>query len=448
MFDSFLTNVKKGFQRIQENHQLGYTILVAIIIFLAFLFVTMQFASIARDAQDRLINVRIGSIHDTFATFATGDAQTPHALQKHIDAIAANNQTILEFVLVTYTEDEPRIMAALDESRIGESDASYELLYELARSNPDQSYTTESVSGDSRVFETVRALRDTNGVVTSAIRTRQTLSEADRAIDRSIRNSLIFFLVLVSVILLLFFRHARVLDYAVLYKRLKEIDQLKDDFIAMASHELRTPLTAMHWHLGIIAKSKGLTNEEREYVRRTSISAEQLDNLVSDILDVSRIEQGRIKFDYENFNMTQLVEDTIATLGPRAQEKGLELAIEHNNITRVHADRSKARQILVNFIGNAIKYTEAGTVTIHITGERRYINIKISDTGIGMTPEEQKKLFQKFYRVQNEKTKEIRGTGLGIWLSKQLIEAMHGKVTVQSIKGLGTHVTVRLPAGK
>ena len=446
MFDAFFTNIKKGFQRIQENHQLGYTILVAIIIFLAFLFVTVQFASIARDAQDRLINVRIGSIHDTFATFATDALDSPKLLQEDIQAIAANNNTIVEFVLVVFTNDDPHIVAALDESRIGTSDASYEFLYVLAQSNPDQSFTTESVVGDSRGFETVRALRGTDGNINAAIRTRQTLSEADRAIDQSIRNSLIFFLVLVSVIMLLFFRHARVLDYAVLYKRLKEIDQLKDDFIAMASHELRTPLTAMHWHLNIIAQSKGLTDEEREYVRRTTISAEQLDDLVSDILDVSRIEQGRMQFEYENFNVVQLVRNTIETLEPRAQEKGLALSVENAEDIQVHADRSKVRQILINFIGNAVKYTEEGNVTVQITGERKKVSIRVSDTGIGMTPEEQEKLFQKFYRVQNAHTKDIRGTGLGLWLSKQLVEGMHGTVTVQSMKGVGTHVTVQLPA--
>ena len=446
MIQTIIQNIHRGIRRVQDNHQLGYSILVAIFIFIAFCFVTLQFASIARDAQERLINVRVGSIHDTFSVLVGDTLTNPALLQKKVEKISEQNKTIREFIVVRFDEKTPRIIASLDERMVGRSDEVFSFLYTLAGTDTDRSFTIETNAPRERLFQTVRSLTNERGEMVAAIRTAQTLSEADKAINDSMRNSFLFFIVVVILIMLLFFRHARIIDYAVLYRRLKEVDELKDDFIAMASHELRTPLTVIRGYIDFIQKSDHLNEEEQEFAHRINISAEQLDELVSDMLDVSRMEQGRITFDNETFSVNTLTAELVESFKMRAEEKGIDVCMEASGEYTVYADKARTRQVLINLIGNAIKYTERGYVKVELKSHDEQTMIRVSDTGIGMNAQEQAKLFEKFYRVANEKTKEIRGTGLGLWLTKQLVEKMGGEISVESIKGVGTHVIVDMPA--
>lgn len=445
--NNFVTRgLRSGIEKIRNNHQLGYTLLVALVIFASFVFVVIQFTSIARDAQDRLVNVRVGSIHDTFAAFINHTSfSDAEQLSRALTQIAQSNQTIREFVVVAFEENEPIIIAALNPERIGENDTRFNFLYSLARTDTNQSFTVETANEEERLFQTIRAVKGTQDEIVGAIRTTQTLSEADRAINASIRNSLIIFTIIVVVVLLLFFRFAKILDYAVLYTRLKEVDQLKDDFVAMASHELRTPLTVIRGYMEYIRKSEGLNDEEREFARRIDVSTVQLEELVSDILDVSRIEQGRMTFDFEHVDLSDAAKEQAESLRAKAKEKGLTLEFHASEKILICADQGRLRQVLTNIIGNAVKYTKEGSVTVTVAQKGLNAELRVRDTGIGIGAEEQKQLFAKFYRIQNEETKDIRGTGLGLWLTKTIITTMKGEIAVESIEGVGTQFIVTFP---
>lgn len=255
--------------------------------------------------------------------------------------------------------------------------------------------------------------------------------------------------------------------------RFWEEDQLKSEFVSIASHELLTPTSTIQGYLSMILdEGMGKVDPKaREYLERVRVTSKRLTELVQDLLNVSRIEAGRIKINLEPMDLLQSIRQVVEELTPQANSKGLSLHFEDparrarmengelkmenvrnsplsivNSQFVVSADPERVRQILVNLIGNAIKYTPKGGVTVSATRESRFVRVVVADTGIGMAPEEKKHLFEKFYRIQNERTQGIIGTGLGLYIAKNIIELMGGTIGVESSTGRGSVFSFTLPS--
>lgn len=458
MFSFLNLNFQKGIKKVTLNPQLIYTIVVAVLIVGSFLFMADRFASIANDAQERLINVRIGSLQDAFVSFASDKIDDPTYLNNKIDEIITTNETIKNFkVVVKGTEINPdtnvseivyNIIASNNKGEVGIRDEEVSFLFTLASGDPTHSLTIELSDGAERFFKTTRAITDKTGNILGAVVTTQTLSQADIATKSSITNSYILLFVVLVLIMLLFFRLSKIIDYMDLYKKLKEVDQLKDDFVSMASHELRTPLSIIKGYADFMKDAPELSAETKDYVSKINFSTKELDTLVTDMLDVSKIQQGRLSFEFAKVNPNQLIEDVTTSLILPAKEKGLNVSFNKEGVKDtqyINTDVSRLKQVLVNIIGNAVKYTKKGEVIVRTYEEKGRLYIRCSDTGIGMSAEEREKLFEKFYRIRNKDTEEIRGTGLGLWITAQIIKQMNGNLSVESIKGVGSHFIISFP---
>ncbi|MFH0755632.1 MAG: HAMP domain-containing sensor histidine kinase [bacterium] len=460
MFDFILTNLKKGIEKIKNNPQLFYTALVALLIIGAFIFITERFVSIANDAGERLINVRIGSIQDSFVSFAKDKIDDPEYLNKKILEIINANETIKTFNIIvkkniaeqSSTTSIERyqyiVLASNEKEKIGKTDMQASFLYSLASTDINNSLTIALESGNERLFQTARAIKDEANNIIAVVMTTQTLSQADKIINNNIKDSIILLIFIIILILFLFFRFSKIIDYMELYKKLKAVDQLKDDFISMASHELRTPLSIIRGYAEYIYKAKELLPETKDFAQKIDISAKNLDDLVEDVLNVSQIQQGQMSFLMEKINPSEIIDNVVKSFILPAQEKGLSIFYDKNEInneTIILVDKNRLKQVLVNFIGNAIKYTQKGEIKIQQYIENNYLYIRISDTGIGMNAEEQKKLFEKFYRIRTKETKNIRGTGLGLWITAQIVKEMKGDISVESIEGVGSHFIISFP---
>lgn len=455
MFKFIFLNLKRGAKKIIDNPQLIYTIFVAVFITGSFLFISDKFTNIANDAQERLINVRIGSLQDAFVSFAGDKINDPEYLNNKIESIIDTNETITNFkVLIKNSNIDSttnastvsyNIIASSNKDEIGTNDDIDSFLFTLASSDPSHSITIELNENNERVFRTARAITDNFGNQVGDVISTQTLSQADIAIEQSITKGRYVLIFIIILIMFLLFRYSRIIDYMDLYKKLKEVDQLKDDFVSMASHELRTPLSVIRGYAEFINDAPELSKETKDYVSKIDISAKDLDSLVSDILDVSRIEQGRIEFKLEKISPITTIEQVVSSLEIPAKDKGLSISFDKKEIEGtelVNVDINRLKQILVNIIGNAVKYTNKGEVVVRLYKENSRLYIRVSDTGIGMTEEERVKLFQKFYRIRNKETENIRGTGLGLWITAQMIKQMGGNLSVESIKGVGSHFVV------
>jgi putative tryptophan/tyrosine transport system substrate-binding protein len=242
----------------------------------------------------------------------------------------------------------------------------------------------------------------------------------------------------------------RTRELAFANERLKELDRMKSDFVSHVSHELRTPLTAIKGAVDLILREVAgpLTEKQIHYLTRVRSNAQHLAGLINDLLDLSKIESGRIEVKSSRVSLSGLVYEAVEALRPVAAEKviALEETVREPSIL-VWADRDKINQVLTNLIGNAIKFTPVqGKVTISASrngGES--VQVSVSDTGPGVPPEEKEKIFAKFYRVAEVNGENSKGTGLGLAIAKALVELHGGKIWVESEPGCGSTFSFTLP---
>jgi len=229
---------------------------------------------------------------------------------------------------------------------------------------------------------------------------------------------------------------------------LKELERLKDEFVFIAAHELRTPVTAIRGYAEMLGDLKGVPAQGSEFVQRLQQSGARLANLVNDLLEVARSQAGRLKVQTTPQDIVVLVQATLAELKPLADEKKhTVLFAPPASLPQVMADKDKLQEVLVNLVGNAVKYTPpGGRIEVSLRPEPGAVVAAIKDSGIGIAPADQAKLFERFFRVESDATKSIQGTGLGLFIVRQLIERMNGKVWVESEVGKGSTFSFELPA--
>ncbi len=227
-------------------------------------------------------------------------------------------------------------------------------------------------------------------------------------------------------------------------ERLREADRTKDRFLAAMSHEIRTPMTGVIGFLGNLRETP-LNEAQRQYLRVIESSARNLLRVINEILDFSKLSAGRVELEEVAFDLTRLAEDSVAMARHLAGSKPVRVLLDINGLGAgvIRGDPTRLRQVLDNLLGNAVKFTDRGEVRLAIEGAdlgggRLEVRVAVSDTGIGIAPEQQRELFQPFRQADAGTTRRYGGTGLGLCIASGLVELMGGRLSVESRPGAGT----------
>jgi len=231
--------------------------------------------------------------------------------------------------------------------------------------------------------------------------------------------------------------------------QLSAIDKIKSNFLSMVSHQLKSPLSSTILQTSILLDgiAGGLNEKQKDLLQKIKAKTKGMTDLVNDILDVSYIEEGGYVAQIEPLDLSEILERTIDLMQPQAQDKNisLQIAIE-DSLPLINGNRSSIEAMFINLVSNAIKYTPSdGQVTIELKQQGQNLQIKVSDTGIGIENNDIPRIFDKFFRERSERTKHISGTGLGLSIVKGVVDAHQGSIQVESKVGEGATFTVLLP---
>lgn len=231
-------------------------------------------------------------------------------------------------------------------------------------------------------------------------------------------------------------------------EELKKIDAMKDDLISMASHELKTPLTSIISLLELVLEEKvgKISEEQKKTLAIAFKDARRLNAIIDNMLDISRIESGRINYNFSKFSLKQVLEECAQTTKQLLLEKNINLKIKVANSFTIFADKDRVSQVILNLITNAIKYgKKRGSIWISASEEKGKVVLSIRDDGIGISREDLPKLFTKMFQVEKSRKEVLGGVGFGLYISKKIIEDLKGQVKVESELGKGTIFYILFP---
>ena len=244
----------------------------------------------------------------------------------------------------------------------------------------------------------------------------------------------------------------RTIRYAIERKlaeeKLKEAIEMKSEFISTVSHELRTPMTSIKEGISIVLEGAAgqINDDQKELLGIAKRNLDRLARLINDVLDLQKLQSGKIGFDMQNNNINEVVEEVYKAMLPSVKEKGLDFLLNlDSTLGKVKFDVDKIIQVLTNLVNNAVKFTEKGQITIATSKLENAIQVSVSDTGCGMKQEDLPKLFRKFGQLGKGGDRKTGGTGLGLAICKDIIDRHNGKIWAESEAGKGSTFCFTLP---
>jgi signal transduction histidine kinase len=443
MSESVVRFGRAGIQYIRDHPQLIFTVLLIALVPAAFLVNSQQFLSVAREHQERIEMDRVQIIHDLLAPLIARDINSPDSIATTLKALALENPDLTS-IRVVMTGPEGLYHLVTLEPELWGTTVERPETYRAALLNPDRATIFPVASAGERLWQSFSVIPTDAGEAFLFVEV--SLAQIDSRFATEITRAYWWLIGLSIVVLLLLIRHVRLVDYAELYRKAKAANEMRDLFTHMITHELRAPLTAIRGYSSLIREDKETTPRVREEAERIEDSAGRLIGLVTDLLDVARINAGKLAIEKNTVAVSTVVQSVLRDQGVVADDKKITLRPElpHEPVY-IMGDEKRLYQVLTNLVSNAIKYTPTGTIAVSVTASANRVEVRVKDTGMGISAADQQKLFSPFFRVESQAVSQITGTGLGMWITKELVNLMGGSIGVESIQNVGTHVVMVFP---
>lgn len=441
MISDLLTTLERGLKVMRLNSRL---LLVGVLVFvfpLLFVWITQSFFTTAYSNIDTAEKQRIGMLHDSLRVVVQESSNSAVVLPALIDRYLAENADITKIRVVDPTDEETLILYSFNPEEIGTPVVSDDLFRNLPLSSTDGAFIYPlNIDGTRtwQVFSSVKQAEDT-----LIIFSEHTFSLVDSVMLARQQQSYLGLTAIFLFLIGLAYWINKQVQWEKQHGKLAQQLVERDLFSNMIAHEFRTPLTAIKGYASFLEESEELDAENKRFASNIRISAERLVVLVSDFLEVARLQSGKVSIDIQSVDVSEVLSAVTTDLQSLAIKKELQLSYEAPpEPLMMQTDRNRLTQVLTNIVSNSIKYTESGAIEIECEKSVGKLTIRIKDTGTGISAADQKKLFAPFMRVGGVDQTATTGTGLGMWITKQLVTLLKGDIGVESIKGVGTHVVI------
>lgn len=431
---------KNGFMVLKSSNRLLFIAALLFIFPLLFLYITNTFAETAEKNIETAEKRRVAVLHDAITVLLRSYETNPDLTREFLATQQQEMTDVTEIRIAKKTTDGYYILESYED----EKERSFESvtdMYTMAQPENKNSLIFTFVNGNERTWQAIRAV--TLGNETVYILSEHSFLNIDTVMKARKQQAYLGLTAIFAFLIALAYWFGRQIDWHKRYDALDIKMKERDLFTNMIAHEFRTPLTAIRGYSSFLAESQTISEKEKTFVDAVQTSTERLLALINDFLEVARIQSGKMNLELVAVDVQPTIMAVIDALQPIAKDKNLSLSFHKLAVPVVlTTDTKRLYQIFQNLISNSLKYTEKGSVELTVDVAPRTVSIRIKDTGMGISAEDQKKLFEPFGRVGGVDKSTITGTGLGMWITKQLAEALKGTVTVESIKDVGTHVVL------
>ena len=456
--------MKRYFQNtfvfVRENPAILFSLALIVVIPLALYFYVLLTVQSFENAAMNEIEAHDFTASDALLAmverdFPAKDTANLEALQKTIDRIVANDTRLKNIRVIVKDGRDYKAVAAQNRDQVGMSidvtpSLNGESLIAYSWVNASEDVSSEIEIAGEKLRRVIKVFVGEDGEVYA-------LAAADFSINRTldmiaggVYQSYLIMGVIMILSLLLIVQHARLFSYVGLSKDLQQKNTAKDNFIRMATHELRAPVTVLTGYTDLLKEDLAGTvdADQQKYIDRMVLSVKNLSDLMADILEVSHLEQGRTDFEPEIIAPDIVVKEIVDGLAAKAEQKGLKLSFDAKGFShKIRVNSVCFKRIVTNLVENSIKYTPAGKVAVTVAAQtaKKRCAITIQDTGFGISAEGQAHLFEQFYRVKTQENAEIPGTGLGLWMSREMARKMGGDIMLESIEKMGSKFFIFFP---
>jgi signal transduction histidine kinase len=428
-----------GLEAIKSHSKLWMILWLIVIFPVVFLYAFYNIHSASSDNVRSLELRRISTLHDTIEALLI----TKSPVAEILPSLVPDDSDLVALKVATESRDGLTIIADAEPEYVGQQ-AIDTRTYRLALLQPGETYIARFETNGRMLDHAYRYLTTPDGglVIFSA----HDFTDLQTVLStRTFYSTFALFAIFIFIIGLAYWV-ANQINYQALFARAKDTLKERDLFANSLAHELRSPVTAIKGYASIMKEGES-SPESKKYIETIEISADRLLALINDFLEAARIQSGALPLALAPVDVLGVVNKTVTELSQVAAAKNLKLETRLPfEAILMTTDEKRLSQVLTNIISNSIKYTKAGTVTVSVMPKGTSVVCTIADTGFGISAEDQRKLFAPFARVgDSSQQQEITGTGLGMWITKQLISQLGGTIEIESIKGVGTHVIITLP---